>query len=191
MEVWRKKGLDKVWTGKNVLELEWSWDRKKYQKTKMKLVSSLIVGESVLDVGCGTGDLYRYLENVDYVGVDQSSDMLFRAEQRNPSAKFIQKNIYELELPPYDTVVCLDVLHHLPDLEPAFSILLEHARKCLIVTLWINDRDEHHIRQEIGDRGEIVTWFTEEELEKKFSGLNYEVYERVGCPWKDLYRFLM
>ena len=190
MEAWSKKGLDQIWTGKNVLELETGWDEKQKQIDKMELVSSLIVGESVLDVGCGTGDLYRYLKNVDYVGVDQSSDMLDRAEKRNPFVRFIQKNLYEIDLPQFDTVVCLDVLHHLPDLEPAFSILLKHTKKCLIVTLWINDREEHHTRKIKGSMGEIVTWFTEEELSEKFSGLNYEVYERVGCPWKDLYRFL-
>ena len=156
----------------------------------MELVSSLVIGNSVLDVGCGTGDLYRYLNDVDYLGVDQSCDMLDRAKARNLSVKFIQQNLYELQVPKFDTVVCLDVLHHQPDLEPGFSILLEHARKCLIVTLWINDRDAHHPRQTRGRMGEIMTWFNEEELQKSFSGLNYEVYERVGCPWKDLYRFL-
>lgn len=190
MERWIKERQNQVWRGDRVLALETAWDNKKEQKTKMKLASSLIIGDSVLDIGCGTGDLYSYLENVDYIGVDQSSNMLERARERNPSAKFIQKNIYELDLPPVDTVVCLDVLHHLPDLEPAFSILLKQAKKCLIVTLWINDRDGHHPRQFKGGSGEIVTHFTEEELEEKFSDLKYEVYKKVGFPWKDLYRFI-
>lgn len=191
MERWRKKGIDQVWKGRNVLDIEKGWDKKQKQKDKMELVSSLLIGESVLDVGCGTGDLYKYLKNVDYVGVDQSGDMLERARIRNPSASFIQKNLYELDLPQFDTVVCLDVLHHQPDLEPGFSALLKHARKCLLVTLWINDRDEHHPRQIRGSMGELITWFTEEELKEKFSGLLYEVYEGVGCPWKDLYRFIL
>jgi len=190
LEAWRRKGLDQVWKKENVLELEKGWDEKDKQKAKMELASSLIVGRSVLDIGCGTGDLYRYLQYVTYMGIDQSSDMIERARFRNPSAEFKDQNIYELDVPTFDTVVCLDVLHHLPDLEPAFSILLEHARKCLIVTLWINNRDEHQPRKINGSMGEIVTWFTEEELKEKFSDLKYEVYDRVGCPWKDIYRFL-
>lgn len=190
MEAWRNAELEKVWKKENVLELERAWDEKLKQMDKMKLVSSLVIGDSVLDIGCGTGDLYRYLNDVDYLGVDQSGDMLNRARTRNPSAKFTQQNLYELNMPIFDTVVCLDMLHHQPDLEPAFSTLLEHAKKCLIVTLWINDRDAHHPRQTQGRMGEIITWFKEEELQKMFSDLNYEVYEMVGCPWKDVYRFL-
>ena len=106
MERWIEERQDLVWRGDSVLDLETAWDKKKGQKTKMKLASSLIIGDSVLDIGCGTGDLYSYLENVDYLGVDQSSDMLERARERNPSAKFIEQNIYDLDLPPSDTVVC-------------------------------------------------------------------------------------
>jgi len=190
LEAWRKAELQKVWKGENVLKIEKGWDEKDKQKAKMELVSSLIVGRSVLDIGCGTGDLYRYLQDSTYIGIDQSSDMIERARFRNPSAEFMEQNIYELDMPTFDTVVCLDVLHHQPDLEPAFSILLEHARKCLIVSLWINDRDAHHPRQTRGSMDEIITWFKEEELQKRFSGLNYEVHERVGCTWKDVYRFL-
>lgn len=190
MESWSKAALEKVWKKENILELEKRWDEKQKQKDKMSLVSSLVIGDSVLDIGCGTGDLYRYLNDIEYLGVDQSEDMLERARLRNPLATFVRQNLYELDVSDYDTVVCLDVLHHQPDLEPGFSILLEHTRKCMIITLWINDRNAHHPKQTRGSMGEIITWFTEEELEKVFSGLNYEVYDRVGCPWKDLYRFL-
>lgn len=190
MERWLKARQDRVWRGGTVLDLERRWDSVPQQKAKMKLVSSLVAGKSVLDIGCGTGDLYRYLnpEKMEYLGVDQSEDMLKRARLRNPSAKFSKHNLYELDLPKFDTVVSLDFLHHQPDIEPGFSILMKYANKCVIFSIWINDRDGHHSRQYEGGSGEIITWYTEEELSGKFSGLKYEVYRRVGYVFKDVYR---
>ncbi|GAH21686.1 unnamed protein product [marine sediment metagenome] len=188
MERWLKARQDQVWRGKRVLDLERGWDGRAQQKAKMRLVASLVVGKSVLDIGCGTGDLYPYLKGVKYLGVDQSEDMLKRAKARNPSAKFVSQNLYDMHLPKFDTVVALDLLHHQPDIEPGFSTLMKNANKCVIFSIWINDRDRHHPRQHKGSRGEIITWYTEEELKKKFFNLKHEVHRRVGFSFKDVYR---
>jgi len=192
MERWLKAGQDRVWRGRTVLDIERGWDGKKAQKKKMELASSLIVGKSVLDVGCGTGDLFRYLKktgkNVKYLGVDQSADMLKRAGKRNPEAHFVQGNIYQMDdIPKFDTVISLDLLHHQPDLEPGFSILMKHARKCLIITIFIGG--SHY--QFKGGRGEIITYYTRKELDEKFADLNHTVKRRVGYKWKDMFRFLV
>lgn len=193
MERWLQAKQDKVWVGENIPDLEKGWDKKHAHDVLMKTVARLVVGESVLDVGCGVGHLYEYLpSNIKYVGVDQSAEMLKRARERNPAANFRQLNMYSddfLNLPKFETVVCLDVLHHQPALEPAFSNLMNLTKKCLIATLWINDRDGHHPHQYIGGRGEIVTWYTEDELAEKFKGLNYTVHKNVGFNWKDIYCF--
>lgn len=50
-------------------------------------------GCSILDVGCGFGDLYEFLRqngiNVDYTGVDLNQDFIEIARQRHPDAEFI------------------------------------------------------------------------------------------------------
>lgn len=189
MERWIQAGQHKVWRGKNVVDLEEGWKRKPEHEILMKKVASLIVGKTVLDVGCGIGYLCEYIHDVVYLGVDQSADMLKRARERYPNVRFMQGNLYTVELPKFDTVVCLDVLHHQHALEPALSKLKSLAKKCLIVTLWINDRDGHHTRQYIGGRGEIVTWMAEDELKQKFKGLDYTIFKSVGFVWKDIYRF--
>lgn len=195
-EIWRETKQDKVWRSSNVSALERWWDSRPEHDICMKTVAEHIIGKSVLDVGCGIGDLCRYIDSdVKYLGVDQSNDMLMKAQERTPGTTFIQGNLYNLKLPEtkFDTVVCLDVLHHQPALEPGFSNLMKLTKKCLIVTIWINGRDGVHQRQYIGGMGEIITWHTEEELEKKFMGLglNYEVYQGVGFKWKDIYCFLL
>jgi SAM-dependent methyltransferase len=195
MRTWLEENQDMVWNKSNTSKLEWDWDHKIKQSKKLELASSLVIGESVLDFGCGTGDLYRYLRNNgyegSYYGIDQSIEMLVRAKKRNPDGKFVAGNLYDpIDLPRFDTVVSLDVLHHQPEIEPGFSRLYSLAKMCLIVTLWINDRDANHSKQTKGRMGEIITWYNEDELRERFSGLRYEVYEAVGCPWKDMYRFL-
>lgn len=66
---------------------------------------------SVLDVGCGLGDLVGYLERtgrqVDYLGVDIVPQMVEEARRRHPQARFAVCDI--LEAPPqgrFDLVLC-------------------------------------------------------------------------------------
>lgn len=195
MEKWREAKQNRVWRGSKVRKLEKRFDTMREHDLLMQKVASLVVGKSILDVGCGLGHFYEYAvklkPDINYVGVDQSVDMLSSARARHPNATFIQQNLYELNQRKADTVICLDVLHHQPGLEPAFSILKKHARKALIVTIWIYERYQggKHKRQYIGCSGEIVTWHTEKELQKKFSGLEYDIYRGIGYSWKDMYCF--
>jgi len=187
MERWLEANQDKVWCGKTISDLETHWDDKKTEKVK-SLVASIIVGNSVMDMGCGTGDLIRYLKDVEYLGVDQSPDMLERAKELNPEAKFVQRNLYQMgDLPKFDTVVCLAVLHHQPNIEPGLSILLKQAKKCVIFSMWINDRDRHYPRQYRGSKGEFITWYTTEELAKRLRKYKFKVYKSIGYIWKDIY----
>ena len=66
---------------------------------------------SVLDVGCGLGDLFGYLKRtrreVDYLGVDILPEMVEEARVRHPEGHFELRDI--LETPPqrrFDLVVC-------------------------------------------------------------------------------------
>lgn len=194
MERWLEAKQDKVWRGDRVSALEKHYAVREHDLLMSK-AASLIVGDSVLDVGCGLGHLYGHITklnpDIEYLGLDQSVDILKRARARYPNAKFERGNIYDMNLPKFDTVVCLDMLHHQPALEPALSILLRHAGKVLVVTIWIHERYKggKHKKQYTGSWGEVITWHTAKELQQKFSNLKYEVYSSVGWEWRDIYRF--
>jgi len=191
---WLDAKQDRVWLGDQIIPaLEKHYVVREHDLL-MKKAASLIVGDSVLDVGCGLGHLYGHITKLDieYLGLDQSADMLKRARARHPDARFERGNIYDMDsLPKFDTVVCLDVLHHQPALDPALSALLKHARKALIVTIWIHERYKggKHKKQYIGKWGEIITWHTAKELKEKFSDLKYEGYRGIGWEWRDIYVF--
>jgi len=65
------------------------------QDTRFRVLAAVgdLEGCSVLDVGCGFGDLYEYLYRegikVDYTGVDLNPEFVDIARQRHPDARFI------------------------------------------------------------------------------------------------------
>jgi len=75
-------------------------------------------GARVLDLGCGPGELVRYLGNVEYVGVDINPDYVAYAKRvHGDRAEFRIGDAAELDpaLRGFDVVVAFGVLHHLDD----------------------------------------------------------------------------
>lgn len=69
-------------------------------------------GCSILDVGCGFGDMAKYLDshgyNVDYTGIDLNPDFIEYAQKQNPSHKFILGDM-ESHMGSYDWVFACGV----------------------------------------------------------------------------------
>lgn len=117
----------------------------------------------VLDMGCGLGDLYGYLERtgrpVDYHGVDLTPGMIERARERYPKARFTVGDMLTFEPEaPYDLVICaggLSVIFGTPEQNwraierlfaccrwaASFSVLSEqgpdHGANALRRELWV------------------------------------------------------
>jgi len=189
MEKWQEAHQDEVWdetVAKKLLERF-----QDHRHTEMlKKIASLVKGDSILDVGCGFALLSQFLpEGTKYLGVDQSEHMLNIACKKFPNIDLMKENLYNLQLEKFDTVAAIDLLHHQPDLEPAFSKLISLTRKRLIVSLWIWGRIPRAKKKYIGHHGEIIYWKTTEELKEKFTDLNYKVIERVSAKYRDIYYF--
>lgn len=67
----------------------------------------------VLDVGCGSGGLCRYLAPDNYLGVDLDSESLRLASAQYPAYNF-QAQFPPLEIK-FDTVIALAVIEHVDD----------------------------------------------------------------------------
>lgn len=84
------------------------------------------VGERVLDLGCGPADILNYLPAVDYWGYDISEAYIKQATSRfSQRGKFHCQHLQftDLEqLPSFDIVLALGLLHHLEDAQ-VISIL--------------------------------------------------------------------
>lgn len=73
---------------------------------------------SVLEVGCGNGELLSYLKLVGYqnaVGIDTSAEQINIAKENVPNAYYVENSIDFLEnrTEEYDLIVAIDVLEHL------------------------------------------------------------------------------
>jgi ubiquinone/menaquinone biosynthesis C-methylase UbiE len=100
----------------------------------------------ILDMGCGTGQLYGDLlqqlekDQFRYLGVDSSGAMLEQALQKFPQANFFHGDVMEAELDhaPFDLIVCSHSFPYYPDgqaalqkmadmLKPGGQLLLSQA----------------------------------------------------------------
>lgn len=90
-------------------------------------------GDSLLDVGCGPGDVFELLPQVRYVGIDVSEDYITAARQRfGARARFLRGDLNGMEpeqLGEFDQVIGMGVIHHLSD-DEAVGVL-QKARALL------------------------------------------------------------
>lgn len=131
------------------------------------------VGDSVkvLDVGCGNGRLAERIDregrHVEYLGVDGSVELVGVAAARKSrllrvKADYVVADITDSEWPglipgaPYDVVVALAVLHHVPSFDLRTRVL-EEIRSLLrpggqfVMTNWHFERNERLRRK-------VVPW---------------------------------
>ena len=78
--------------------------------------------DKLLDVGCGPGDLLRFLprDGFEYVGIDISEDYLEKAKRNHGHrAQFLLCDCgnfpADMQLERFDWVLCMGLLHHLDD----------------------------------------------------------------------------
>lgn len=88
-------------------------------------------GTRVLDVGCGTGTLAAKLvdEGLRVVGIDESPEMIAKAQALYPDIDFRVEDALSMEFSSeFDVVFSNAVFHWIPD----HTTLLRHVRKALI-----------------------------------------------------------
>ncbi|HET9208891.1 MAG TPA: methyltransferase domain-containing protein, partial [Thermoanaerobaculia bacterium] len=100
-------------------------------------------GLDVLEVGCGTGMIYqrlvpRLIANERYTGVDVSEEMLAIGRRKFPRARLLAGDGYALRFADrsFDTVLCFEVLGHLPEIGTLLREMVRVARKTVIFTIW-------------------------------------------------------
>lgn len=87
----------------------------------MEIFPGAVARPSVLDVGCGFGDLWNYCKDcgidVDYYGIDLSPDMVKSASCQNPGIKAGQGDIFDLDPQPrsHDFVFLSGALNEVVD----------------------------------------------------------------------------
>ena len=87
----------------------------------------------VLDLGCGRGQLALLLLELGLArhvtGIDSDARKIDVARSAGPDAQFVVADLADVELPPADTILFIDVLHYVPLAEQ--DALLEAALRAL------------------------------------------------------------
>jgi SAM-dependent methyltransferase len=117
------------------------------RKATVKTIAGVLFPGSILEVGCGSGQVYGVLKDAElmegrkYVGGDLSREMLKMARNRYPEVKFKKMDILSLGKEHANNVLCIHVLQHLVDYRPAVSELLRVTDKLLYIAAWFADKD--------------------------------------------------
>lgn len=152
----------------------WFVGRRKIISTLLPLYLKKKKGLSIIDIGCGAGDVMMLLAKFGQVkGVDNNRQIV--SFNKREGRDVLLGDINKLNLPPstFDLVTLLEVLEHLDDdtkaLEKAFALL--RPKGTLLITvpafsfLWgPHDDAAHHKRR-----------YTKRELEKKLLKTGFKV----------------
>jgi ubiquinone/menaquinone biosynthesis C-methylase UbiE len=151
------------------------------------VLASLIDPElSVVDLGCGTGELLRLLapRARQVLGVDRSQEMLEAASERvggYENARLIRADLAALPLASglWDAVTMLLVLSYLPRPEAAIgelSRLLRPRGRAIVLTLMQHDRDDYRHRM-----GQTWLGFGVQQMSELFdrAGLDIDMCEAL------------
>lgn len=77
--------------------------------------SQLVVGNSMLEVGCSNGYGSQFFKNMQYTGLDYDKDIIEAAEieKWGTTKKFVHADINTFPMKYYDTIVAFEVIEHL------------------------------------------------------------------------------
>ncbi|MFA4843930.1 MAG: class I SAM-dependent methyltransferase [Candidatus Margulisiibacteriota bacterium] len=102
------------------------WNSPESQRLRFKILQEIFIygkkmnGVSLLDVGCGFGDLYGYFkaeglvarQRLNYTGYDIAPKIIETARKKYPDAKFELKDIMaERHLPSFDYIFCSGIFN--------------------------------------------------------------------------------
>jgi alkylated DNA repair protein alkB homolog 8 len=113
------KILEKTKDNYDKISEDWNRTRQNLWSGFSEFLPYIKEGDKILDVGCGNGRLVKLFSdvNVDYLGVDNSEELLNIAQKNFPGHKFLVGDALNLpsENNVFDKVFFIAVLHHIPN----------------------------------------------------------------------------
>ena len=120
--------------------------RLEFYKEVAEVVAPLCSRGSVIDVGCGAGNLLQ--EVVEraapkrVIGVDYTVAGVRRAREAVPNGEFHVSSLYELDLAEkFDLVLCTEVLEHLSKPGEAMRLLVRLCANSGVIVITVPDGD--------------------------------------------------
>jgi len=130
-------------------------------------------GMSILDVGCGLGDLYGFIRekkiNVTYTGIDILDDMVNEAGRRYPEASFLSGDMFSQDLfseGEYDVVYSsgifnLNLGNNRKFLKRALPVFFKVASQWVVFNLLDPDHPVQSEKYSYFEPEEVIPWVAE------------------------------
>lgn len=165
-----------------------------YYRDRLKTVFGLVIpqGASVLEIGCGRGDLLAALQPKSGVGVDFSEEMVRRARAAHPELEFVVADAHEMDFGnrQFEFIVLSDVINDVWDLQA----VLERLRPYCVPATRIVFNFFSHVWQApltlarslgLATPNLPQNWFTRHDLQNLLELSGFEVlreWEEVVAP---------
>lgn len=126
---------------------KWEYPNAFYQRALTRYLDRLHAllastgARRVLDAGCGEGVVYRAMRargfRGDWIGIDASAGAVDDARARSPEVTWICGTLDRLPFAPasFDTVLCAQVLEHIPNPHAALNGIAAAAGRQLVVSV--------------------------------------------------------
>jgi SAM-dependent methyltransferase len=110
-------------------------------KAYARLIARLPPGDSILDIGCGYGELLRFATPTGYyLGIDLVADFVEEARRRYPAQQFAVVDAFNYSGPAVDWALLVGVLSSVPTPKALISMAAKVARKGLIFDITLGER---------------------------------------------------
>ncbi len=125
--------MDKVRGDYNLIAQDFSSTRREINIWKeARFLLDPKKNDKILDLGCGNGRYYSFFkdEEVKYIGVDNSQELINIAKQKYPGVQFQVESGLNLSFPDnyFDQIYSIAVLHYIPSKEYRLKFLKEAKR---------------------------------------------------------------
>jgi len=158
------------------------WIHKDYKKV-LKLVAEKARG-IVVDIGCGTGNILRFIKCEQYISVEPSGEMR-KVFKEKWGFEPVNGHFLDIPLPDEtaDTVITTYAFHHMPDeekekaIKEMFRVLKPDGRLIIADVMFKSEKEKRRIGEEDG--------ITEEIEDEYFATVEHlrEICERLGLEF--------
>lgn len=163
------------------------------------ILSELVMpGDSLLDVGCGTGYFFHSISRrgipVSYFGIDATKQFIEIGRRELESFGLPSQHLQAIRIEDFqgnaDHVICMNVLSNLDNFHRPLERMLQAAEKTLILRESITDRLEHlYVRDEFLDDDVYlkvhVNSYNRREITEFMQAYGFDVNEVVDRRTKD------
>ena len=103
---------------------------KEEQLKKLKIIKeNFDFGESILDVGCGTGFCLDEINVKRKVGIDPSEELVKIGKKKGRNVSIGRAEEIKFKDDEFDSVICLTAAHHFTDIQKGFSEMKRVGRR--------------------------------------------------------------